>query len=232
MVSWLKRLAALVAVIAFLGMPAASKAETVTYSTTGSFNAVSPDSIGTATFGTTSYSDSLLAGGGQNLDLAFTGATNGPSGQTTPAVVTLGTLTLIGGGQNQSFQTGDQFTLHIDQSSPGVGGADSTADITGNIVFTSVSHTNGIDSGVLTLNFNTNPVLVTSTGTPISYELANVNYAVSNLNQPFKADITLSGYATAVPLPSTAWMGLGLLGCVGSAGAFKSIRRRGDVLSA
>jgi len=40
------------------------------------------------------------------------------------------------------------------------------------------------------------------------------------------------GNVAAVPLPSTAWMGLGLLGCVGSAGAFKSVRRRRDVLSA
>jgi hypothetical protein len=232
MVSWLKRFAAPIAVIAFLGMPAASKAETVTFSTTGSFSAAGSDTIGTASFGTTTYADSLLAGGGQNLDLAFTGATNAPTGQTTPVVVTLGTLSLIGGGQNQSFANGDQFTLHIDQSTPGIGGGDSTADITGNISFTSVAFTNGVDSGVLTLHFNTNPVLVTSTGTSISYQLADVNYTVANLNQPFKADITLSGYAAAVPLPSTAWMGLGLLGCVGSAGAFKSIRRRGDVLSA
>ena len=209
----LKRLAVPCAAVMVLGAATAAQADPFTYTTSGSFTATAPDTTAPEVLVLTTTTDTLKAGGGTNLMLGFQAA--GDSGVTPDNNVLLGRFILHGKDIDQSFTAGNTFTLNISQTVPGIGGASSSASITGSIDFTAAPPFGGADDAVLKLTFSPNPVLITAGGVTLSYKIANVDVTINDANQPFDAIITLTGAVSTVPLPGTAAMGVALIGGLG-----------------
>jgi len=224
MVSWLKRFAAPVAAVAlFAAAPVVASADSITTSSTGAFTAAGTDHVVLGSLNTQS----------NNTSLSYAGTADFSADA--EKVITLGEFTLstllgptVAG---EKFNSNDKFTVTINQvvTPPGTASSDTSS---GKLTTTGTIHAGS--GGVLILTFNPNPVTIdgkeytllsTTISGPTGVGLAGAGHGM------LQADL-VNPTATAVPLPSTAWMGLGLLGCVGSAGAFKSMRRRRDVLSA
>jgi len=231
MVSWLKRFAAPVAAVAlFAAAPAAVRADSVTYHTVATFT-----SGGGATL---NPGDTSITKNGDTLTITDVVSTRKFNADGTPkgAVFADFAVSSLNVLNDQSFN-GAGFQIQIFQDATVPGGVNPVGP--GKFV--------GAAKGTLTVDPADSSVLLTFNA-PLSFTLPTgatsfppgVVYTVDGPTQTIMFDLAGLGavrgnvaeVASAVPLPSTAWMGLGLLGCVGSAGAFKSIRRRRDVLSA
>jgi len=182
-------------------------ADTVTYSTSGSFGG--PDAIlgGTA----------LQIGGVGGATLTFAPASGGFTsfpisvlpGQTT---VTLGTFTLTTANTSLlSLSAGDTFTVNIFQTPPGGPPGSSTAQVQGTVAIGS--------GGEVVFNFAPNPLLIGS-----DLYTFETHYDIST--QTAVGTAVLNVHVQAVPLPSTAGVGLVLLGGMGGLGGLRRLNGR------
>jgi hypothetical protein len=75
-----------------------------------------------------------------------------------------------------------------------------------------------------------NTAVWTITGVNSSFSLSDVNHVSFQYGTALN-ETNLHGTPTPVPVPSAVWMGLGLLGCLGGVGTFKSLRGGRDILA-
>jgi len=223
-----------IAVLAVLGFASASRAETVSYTASGSFSAGGTDAIanGSAAFkvgNKTPSAGSLVAyqPSTSNPDLSLTFASAGAqvSDPLNTLFSELGEFTLNFDVKNLpvSFSNSSLFNLTVNQTSPS-GVANSSATIAGSISYTG-SGTN-LDTGTIKIHFAPNPVVFTAdNGRSYRYTFNDVLLNVTT-NQPGTVMGTLSANISAVPLPGVAVGGLWLLGGVSGIGSLKSLRRR------
>jgi len=195
------KMAASAALALGLAAVGSASADTVTYSTTGSFGGTDAN-----------VAQTLLNVGGTTL--TYVGQAGGfTSVPNFPTTVTLGYFVLSSttlSPNTDTFASNDTFTVHILQTPPGSTG-NSTASVTGTVNFTS--------GGVAVLTFTPNPLLI---GQDSYHFLPEYDVSV----QDAIGTDTLNVKVTETPLPATASMGLGLFGVIGVAGGLNALRRR------
>jgi len=198
-----------VVVLAMISVSAA-KAETVLYSTWGSFanpgagftiaNVAAPGGIST-----------IHDGGANGSTITFSGASSAEIDS--PTINPLGVFTTtvpIKKGEIDTY-TGTTFTLTIDQLSPTTG----IGTIVGTLSGTLRKSAKGIGASSLELAWSDHFVTLGGvTYTPVDLEIAGATLTT---------DTTLQGNITAVPVPASAMGGMGLFALIGS---WKLIRRR------
>ena len=163
---------ALLCTLAILVFGAAAVADTITYSTTGSFSGSSPTptasgGCGTvqSAFGNTSASTSnnclISSAAGTTITINFE---NNSNSVLSPSNISLGAFHVTGSfAGDPSFN--DSFTLTINQTQPSVGSGTSTTTVNGNISF-DPSQSN------IVLTFDNNPVIING----VTYTLQNTYF--------------------------------------------------------
>ena len=198
MFRWFGAVAPPLVAVALLVLPSAAQAAPVTFSTSGAFTAVAPDS-GTGTNVLTTGSGATLTY--QNVVNSFVDAALLPVSQ-----VSLGTFSFNLNNASGTFAPGDEFTLTITQSDPGGGPESSSAFVTGSIVALSAPSS---DSGGVSMVFD-GPIIIGQVGyfiDPFTLQWGG--------NLPGTASGTLYATVAAVPLPAAAWGGMALFGVLG-----------------
>jgi hypothetical protein len=202
-----------------------SRATTVEYSTAGSFAAAGSDS-------TSGTGDTTLNSASNNFHLSFAGAPQNTYDVPADNPVSLGDFTLSWSAGTESFNTSDKFTMTITQQLPGGGSSTSQALVTGTL-----SQSGRRESATVTLNFDTNPIVIVSpANTSTAYELVLNPFTFSGLNLNKNASVTseidanvnvvnIPPPVTAVPLPAATPAGCALLSVLG---ALKLRRNRRD----
>jgi hypothetical protein len=170
-------------------------ADSVTFSTTGSF--AGTDSVGGA---------ALVV---NTTTLTFAGA-SATSAQSSPfAVVNLGTFTLssLATPPGDTFAPNDTFTVSIDQLLP-PGTGTSTASVIGTVTTNS--------GGALLINFAPDPVAIN--GESYLVEPTEVPFPGSNVGKATLQAILSGpvGATTSTPLPAPLFASAGLMGMVGT----------------
>lgn len=165
--------------VAAVALPAVLSAATVTYSTSGIFS--------------TTGTDSLPVGTG---DILFNGLSSGTV--SAPSNISFGTFDTSGAGTG-SIPSGEQFTLMIDETAPGVGTATEVASLTGSIAPTTSS---------LTLLFSTTSFTIDGTNYTIAEPPSGIPIVPASTNGGMTTVQGMVAPGAAVPEPAT-YLGIG-----------------------
>ena len=191
-------LAAAVGGVALLAAGSAARAATINvqYSTFGTFAVGSSTGTSVAGPSTNPNANTTISSSGGSIRFrgnSYTESVTPPA----PESADFGVFTTAG---DVSAFNGATFTLDLNQTSPAAGSGSSTANLVTATIFTTTFGA--------TFNFTPNPIVVSSGGTTVSYQL-NDPQTLRNDNTT-----TLAGNITAVPSPAAAGAGLAMLGGV------------------